>query len=205
MKVVSFLILDLFSGTGAATAEFEARGHEVIKIDFNMKLGKPTVIADVRWLPIKLDARPDFIWASPPCQEFSTYQLRGLNKYYKGLPSLDLVAWAYGWIQHFKPKYWIIENVGGAIKFISPFLGMKHHGFGSWKLWGQFPWNKIPKLPKLTKGFDVDFRTYQGGITLERPGHHYPGGCLPDKQRNRVHPLLAKALADALDLEDWPE
>ena len=60
---MTLLALDLFSGTGAATAAFSEHGWEVIRIDNDSKL-RPDLIADVRELPIM--CKPDFIWASPP-------------------------------------------------------------------------------------------------------------------------------------------
>ncbi len=123
------LALDLFCGTGGATAAFRGRSDwEVIGID-NDGRRAGDVVADVRRLPIT--GRVDFIWASPPCQEFSTMPPGRAGR----RPSLELVFAALEAVRDLRPKYWIIENVAGAI----PFLGAPLQKIGPFCLWGYFP------------------------------------------------------------------
>jgi len=72
-------VLDLYAGTGSATAGLKARGHDVRHVElFPDKMGTPDPVikADVwevvknpdKWLG---DWRPDALWLSPPCQTFS--------------------------------------------------------------------------------------------------------------------------------------
>ena len=127
------LVLDLFSGTGSATQPFvECGKHEVIRIDI---AGKPDVRADVRHLPI--ECWPDFVWASPPCQQYSG--LRG--KPWKA----DRQLWeeTLRLIQRFQPRYWVLENV----KMAQWVWGRAPYHYGPFFLWGYFP--PLPEVPSL--------------------------------------------------------
>ena len=60
-------VVDLFSGTGSATAAFLDRGHEVEEVE--IERGRDVLT----WEP---EGHYDFIWASPPCQAFSVVGAR---------------------------------------------------------------------------------------------------------------------------------
>ena len=59
------MIIDLFCGIG----RFES-DEEVISIDIQRKV-KPTIIADIRYLPLRPDLNPHLVHASPPCKYIS--------------------------------------------------------------------------------------------------------------------------------------
>ena len=126
--------LDLFCGTGGATAAFRGRSDwKVIGVDNDARRAAD-VVADVRRLP--LTGNVDFLWASPPCNEFSTMPPgRAARR-----PSLDLVFAAFQAVRDLRPKFWIIENVRGAI----PFLGVPAQKIGPFCLWGYFPLIEAP-------------------------------------------------------------
>ena len=125
--------LDLFCGTGGATAAFRAAGWNVVGVDIDARR-YPDVIADVRRLPFA--GRVDFIWLSPPCNEFSTMPPGRDDR----RPSLDLVFAALSAVRDLRPKFWILENVRGAL----PFLGVPRQKIGPFCLWGYFPKIKAP-------------------------------------------------------------
>ena len=64
-------ILELFSGTGSVGKAARRNGYDsVVSVDIDEKSGADYV-CDVRNLPYKQLATPDFIWASPPCTTYS--------------------------------------------------------------------------------------------------------------------------------------
>jgi len=164
-------MLDLFSGLGGASeAMVRDSGWSVLRIENNPLLsGVPfTVIDDVRNLQPNKMAKPwvlpnlgiDLIWASPPCTEFSggfhapksiASREVGLDNYH---PSLELVESAIRIIEIVKPKYWVIENVVGAIRYFKPLLGEPKQIIGPYVLWGNFPeifYDKAKLTPKKHK------------------------------------------------------
>jgi len=134
--VLKLKVLDLFSGLGGFSQAFLDRGHEVVKIDIERSF-KPNIQADVRFLPIKPTARFDVILASPPCDEFSKDSMpwheADINK------GMELVYVTKEIIDTLKPKFWVIENVRGAVKYFKPLFGDYRQRCGSRYLWGNFP------------------------------------------------------------------
>ena len=66
------LALDLFCGGGGACIGMQQAGFEVVGIDIKPHKNYPGhfIMADIHDLPVSIDDF-DFVWASPPCQEFS--------------------------------------------------------------------------------------------------------------------------------------
>tara|TARA_R110001592_G_scaffold326587_1_gene607448 strand:- start:901 stop:1509 length:609 start_codon:yes stop_codon:yes gene_type:complete len=147
-------MLDLFSGFGGASeAMVQDSKWSVLRIENNPLLGGVpyTVIEDVKNLKPNpphsnlLNAKIDLIWASPPCREFSGgfnspksiwSRENGLESY---KPNMDLLLAAIEIIEKVKPKYWIIENVVGSIRYFEEYLGEPRQIIGPYVLWGNFP------------------------------------------------------------------
>lgn len=128
------LAVELFSGTAGATAAFRGRPDwDVITVDLDPR-HRPTVVADCSQLPFSLGpdvGRPlELLWMSPPCQQFSRW-----NRNAPLRPSLEMMFAAFTAVQQYRPRYWVLENVLGAI----PFLGIPAQKIGPWCLWGYFP------------------------------------------------------------------
>ena len=150
--------LDLFSGLGGASEAFaqDLGNWTVLRIDNNPLLGgvPMTVIDDIKLLAHDLNPagmfprtleKIDVIWASPPCREFSNgysspksihAREHGLQSYE---PDMSLLTAALDIIEIVKPKYWIIENVVGSIRYFKEFLGEPRQIIGPYVLWGNFP------------------------------------------------------------------
>jgi len=136
MKRVRLKVLDLFSGLGGFSQAFQDRGHEVIRIDIERSF-KPTIQADVRKLPLKR-IHFDVVLASPPCDEFSKdsmpwYSDADIDR------AMELVYAAKEVIDYLKPRFWVVENVRGAVKYFRSVFGDYRQRCGSRYLWGNFP------------------------------------------------------------------
>ena len=142
-------VLDLFSGLGGASEAFVQAGCQVFRIENNPLLEYVpfTINRDVRewrdWIDELPNVKWDLIWASPPCLEFSNaYAAPGPTAAREGQefkPDMSLVVAAKQIIEHLKPKWWVIENVAGAIPHFKPLLGEKRQKVASFVLWGSFP------------------------------------------------------------------
>tara|TARA_R110001599_G_scaffold340548_1_gene560940 strand:- start:876 stop:1499 length:624 start_codon:yes stop_codon:yes gene_type:complete len=153
--------LDLFSGFGGASEAFalDLDNWTVLRIDNNPLLGGVpfTVIDDINNLqPQNYGQRfpvgrnqIDVIWASPPCRDFSNafsspksihVREHGLDSY---KPDISLLIAALEIIETVKPKYWVIENVVGSIRYFRDLLGEPRQIIGPYVLWGNFPYLDI--------------------------------------------------------------
>ena len=84
------MIIDLCSGLGRWPTK-----EEVIRIDIQRKT-KPTIIADIKHLPLRRGLKPRLCHASPPCKYVSKARRWGYGWNPKGIAeSLRLVACCY--------------------------------------------------------------------------------------------------------------
>jgi site-specific DNA-cytosine methylase len=128
-------MLDLFSGLGGASQAMTDRRWQVVRVDLDPGFC-PDVVADIRdfrWG----GAQPDLIWASPPCTEFARefmpWSRTGRD------PDLSLVEATIRIVEETKPRFWILENVRGAVRWLDPILGKPRAIIGPYFLWGFFP------------------------------------------------------------------
>ena len=118
--MTSPLALDLFCGTGSATDPLRDMGWEVIGVD-NDPESTAEHLCDIRTFMWK-GRRPRLIWASPPCQEFTQQALRCYYPNPKP-PSLELPIATRRLIEELRPRWWIVENVRGAVPFFNQIFG----------------------------------------------------------------------------------
>ena len=139
-------VLDLFAGLGGFSQAFKDRGHHVDTLDNDpqFKCDMPVPIQDFH-APTE---DYDVVLASPPCQEFSKSALprtwASVRKYGCN-PSVALLTEAIRVIKLCNPKYSVIENVRGAVKYFKPIIGPPVKHVGSRDLWGDFPIFDTPK------------------------------------------------------------
>ena len=186
--------IDLFSGTRSATKYFEKAG-------WAMHYAEIAEGVDVRtYHPPKAD----FVWASPPCTEYSyinknfpTWQSK-----YRTAPMLWRSAMRV--IREAQPRYWIIENVKGAQQV----WGKAPYNYGGFFLWGYFPFELLPTIPWTTslKGTHNDrasgIRWHDNKTAAER-------AIIPDALARAVYDVCERSLdlpeetetAEALSLE----
>ncbi len=146
MKSRMKLIIDCYSGLGGASQAFKKSDKwEVITVDINPNFN-PTYCCDMRDfldLYLKHDGRkPDFIWFSPPCTEFSKSQKPWFNFMKPSKEALTLVLICFEIVRVLEPRFWILENVIGLQRWI----GKAKHHIGSFYFWGYFPFEEL-KLP----------------------------------------------------------
>ena len=109
------MIIDLFSGLG----RWESAKEDVISIDFDPKT-RPTIVADIRYLPLKKGLKPQLLHGSPPCKYFSFARApEGFHA--KGIAeSLRLVAAFFDVIDYLEPETWTLENpIGWLYKLLN--------------------------------------------------------------------------------------
>ena len=128
--------IDLFAGTHSATKYFSLAGWAVDHVELSE--GR-----DVReYIPPKAD----FVWASPPCTEYSY-----LNRSFPTWESkydASAALWLHSLrvVKEARPRFWIIENVKGAQQI----WGKTPYHYGPFFLWGYFPFQELPMIPWTT-------------------------------------------------------
>lgn len=149
-------MLDLFSGLGGASEAMVQNGWEVQRIENNPLLSEVphTTLKSVFELRDELvemersgftpTEQIDVVWASPPCTEFSlaysSPQSIALREGRDYQPDLEPLRATLEIIRILKPRYWVIENVRGSIKWFKPILGEQVKVINhSIILWGNFP------------------------------------------------------------------
>jgi site-specific DNA-cytosine methylase len=153
--------LSLCSGLGGQCEAFVQHPlWAVVRIENNEKLADVphTRLLDVNhwidWLPglIKeMGGPPSIVIAAPPCTEFSNAfnapkskaRRAGLIDDYK--PNLDCVISCQEIIDFCEPDFWILENVVGAIEFLTGILGPFKQTLGPFVFWGVFPYLDLPR------------------------------------------------------------
>jgi len=135
-------VLDLFSGLGGFSQAFRERGHEIITID-NQEKFNPDLCRDIRRSGDILKiiskrgvGKVDIVLASPPCIEFTK---ASMPWYPDIVPDMALLAATIAIVRNINPKFYVIENVRGAVLFFKPYLGDYKKRCGSRYLWGNFP------------------------------------------------------------------
>ena len=134
------LMLDLCCGLGGASRAMQERGWDVIRVDINPEFS-PDIVADITTFHY-IGPKPDLVWASPPCTEFSKWSMPAswkCNAGGKKEPDLTLMLAAKRIIEEINPRWWVVENVKGAVPFLTEHFGPVQKVSGSRFLWGEFP------------------------------------------------------------------
>lgn len=106
-------MLDLCSGSHSVSNVFKSFGWNTVTLDL---LYDADIIHDVRtWIP---EGVFDFVWASPPCTEYSI--AKGIKYIDRNIDHSVLLACLYC-VEVLCPSNWIIENPRGAMR---KYLGM---------------------------------------------------------------------------------
>ena len=98
-------LLEMFSGTGRVGKGANDFGYDVVSLDLKGALINTDILD---WNYKDYDkGHFDFIWASPPCVEYSIAKQTGVRKIEE---ANRIVKKTIEIIKYFEPKYWFIEN-----------------------------------------------------------------------------------------------
>ena len=118
-------VLELFAGSRSIGKQAEKLGMNVFSSDINNFDNINYVVNILDFDISKLPFKPDIIWASPPCTGFS---VAAIGHHWKKdgdifIPKTDtaklgieLVKKTLEIINHFKPKFWFMENPRGVLR-----------------------------------------------------------------------------------------
>jgi hypothetical protein len=153
------IIIDLCSGLGGASEAFIQAGDEVLRIENNillMTVPGTEMMTVQDFLGFLIQAKDDghvfpnidLIWASPPCLAFSNAydapQSKARRDREDYSPDLSILKTCMQIIDILQPRYYIIENVAGAVKWFDGILGPFTQKIGPFFLWGNYPLIQMP-------------------------------------------------------------
>lgn len=125
------LMIDVCAGLKGASTAMVDRGWEVVTVDIEPSFS-PDILVDIRAWSYD-GSKPDLMWFSPPCTEFAREFMPWCKTGKK--PDMSVYIACKRIIAESQPRYWIIENVKGAV----PYFGKPAAIVGPYYLWGFFP------------------------------------------------------------------
>jgi site-specific DNA-cytosine methylase len=107
------LCVDLGSGQKGFSQAF-TKDYEVITIDIKKEL-KPTIQADINFLPLIKKLGPDVLLMSPACDNFTLMSNQWPKNGIK--EALTLVGSCLEAVNYLQPKKWLMENPKGRLRW----------------------------------------------------------------------------------------
>ena len=144
-------VLELFAGTRSIGKAFEARGHKVFSVDWNIDFQStlfdwanginPMLRADIGKMTKEdviqfCGGLPDVVWASPDCATYSVAALSCHRKFIDGRlePLTEYAkfcdktnAHVIDLIRELNPRFWFIENPRACLRKMDFMQGLPRH------------------------------------------------------------------------------
>jgi site-specific DNA-cytosine methylase len=179
-------LLEVFCGTKSVGKVANSLNWTVVSVDILAKF-QPTHISDIMKFNYKIypPGYFDFIWASPPCTEFSLAKTVG-ERDIKG--ATKIVNRAIQIIKYFKPHRWLIENPVGLLRH-QPIMNnlIKYRNTVSYCKYGfnyrknTDLWTNIQFNPQICqKGSYCKAKLKKGKHRQTVQGSHYVNGVKTD-------------------------
>ena len=192
--MIEMKILNLHAGIGGNVKYWSRDQHQITSIEDNeqianaYKINYPNdevIITDALDYLLNHYEEYDFIWSSPPCQDWT--KLKKFTRHsiirYRDMQLPKIILFLKDYV---KCK-WVVENVKGD-HIIPPNYTIGRHVF-----WSNFviPHIEIPKLKNFSKAKRKDIVEY---LDLDYKGNIYYRGnhCHIQILRNAVHPKLGE-------------
>ena len=109
------LVISLCCGLQGATQTFI--DYEVVSIDIDIRVF-PTIVADVRYLPLRPGLRPRRLIMTPPCRYLSegdwAFPRPGIKA------DLEVVGACLEAVPYLMPAFWVLENPEGHLRKFMP-------------------------------------------------------------------------------------
>lgn len=120
-------VLDIFAGLGGFSQAFAKEGNVIETMD-NGKDGNfnVTYAMSANSFHPKNNGYYDVVLSGTPCTEYAKWMMRGClfsDRSKVMFPNNELLRETIRIINEARPRIWIVENVIGAVSFISAFLG----------------------------------------------------------------------------------
>lgn len=178
------VMIDLFCGLGGASSGFKDTEWKIIRIDNDetlKEIHRNIWILDMNdWCNVlqivqlhlyEPDVKEIFIWASPPCTDFSAHNPNRPENPDTSLlvSTLKFITYMKSWCSARGIKInWIIENVKGAIQIFNSMIGHEYRqNVASFFMWGQFPF-PIALVDSDVRNHTKPFNSTNGRIHYQR-------------------------------------
>ena len=152
-------VLDLFSGTGGWSDPWVEAGHDVRRVELEDKYDAAyhTDAGDVAHVLSLLGGwKPDVIFASPPCNSFSTMSMgkmwthEGEPKHPTAVEGQRLVQATLRYIVELNPKWFVIENPRARLRSLPLLQGITRTNvwycrFGEERAKPTDLWHRLPR------------------------------------------------------------
>lgn len=153
LKTKTLKCLDVFCGLGGWSKGFNANGFECEGVDI-VDVGYPfkLYLQDARAFRAE-QGRYDVVVGSPPCRDFTTLATSIGHRWKNPVnieKSLELVNEFLRIVREAKPKFWLMENIPGLMKYHSAKPMMIAYLTPTMRrcFWGEFPPFLVPRTER---------------------------------------------------------